>query len=233
MDSILRPQYGVSQLSFDTIKRQFAACFEKAGIFDRDSASGTFFEVEKIRKCKQDWLAVVAGVSGALAKKCFPNNSGRQERAQLPVNISGGGQLSFAFILRSIGTPEFNESIAEFVTTFAPKRGIPLIQLQDHSFFGLSNLPDNDSRLAHLRWELDSTNAFKQPHESWLHPWKDALSFNPAHPPSHLHINQPPLDDYESSRDASTHSPAELRLAVGVPNPLALILSVVVWKRRS
>ncbi|MDA1014040.1 MAG: hypothetical protein O3A00_06255 [Planctomycetota bacterium] len=64
------------------------------------------------------------------------------------------------------------------------------------------------------------------------HPWKDALAFNPAHPPSHLHINQTPLDEYESLRDAGTHSPAELRLTVGVPNPLALILSVAAWKRR-
>lgn len=203
-----------------------------AGVFERDSASGTFFEVEKIRKGNRDWLAVAAGVSESRAKKIFPNNSGRQGRAELPVNIMGGGQLSFAFILRSIGTTEMNESTAEFVTTFAPKRGIPLIQLQD-SFFGLSNLPDNDSRLAHLRWELDSTNAFKHPHESWLHPWKDALIFNPAHPPSHLHINQTPLDEFESSRDSSTHSSAELRLAVGVPNPLALILSVAAWKRLS
>ena len=41
------------------------------------------------------------------------------------------------------------------------------------------------------------------------------------------------FDEYESRRDASTHSPAELRLAVGVPNPLALILSVAAWKRTS
>ena len=214
------------------IKKQFDACFDDAGVFERDSSSGTLFEVEKIRKGNQDWLVVAAGVNEALAKKCFPGNPARQQRAELPVNIMGGGQLSFAFILRSIGAGEINESNLEFVTTFAPKRGLPLIHLRD-SFFRLSNLPENDSKLSHLRWELDSINAFQQPHELWLHPWKDALAFNPAHPPSHLHINQTPLDDYEFSRDLSTHSPSELRLAVGVPNPLALILSVAAWKRRS
>lgn len=219
-------------MSFDSIKKQFAACFVDAGIFERDSPSGTFFEVEKILKDNQFWLAVAAGVSESLAKDTFPNNLGRQQRAELPVNIMGGGQLSFAFILRSIGMAELHDSNAEFVTTFAPKRGIPFIQMKD-SFFRLSNLPENDSRLTHFRWELDSTNAFKHPHESWLHPWKDALGFNPAHPPSHLHINQTPLDGYDSSRDASSHSPAELRLSVGVPNPLALILSVAAWKRRT
>lgn len=232
MDSILWAQLGVSPLSFDTIKKQFAAAFVDAGIFGRDSASGTFFEVEKIRLSNQNWLAVAAGVSESLSKKCFPNNSGRQQRAELPVNIMGGGQLSFAFILRSIEMAELPNPNAEFVTTFAPKRGVPFIEMQD-SFFRLSNLPENVSRLTHFRWELDSTSAFQHSHESWLHPWKDALGFNPAHPPSHLHINQTPLDDYESSRDASTHSPAELRLAVGVPNPLALILSVAAWKRRT
>lgn len=216
---------------FHEIKRQFAACFAEAEVFDRDSASGTFFEVEEIRKNSQKWLVVAAGVSGLHAKELFPVSSGRQARAELPVNVMGGGLLSFAFILRPINLADLTESIAHRVTTFAPNRGIPLVQLHD-SFFRLSNLPDNDSFLAHLRWELDSSNALRHPHESWLHPWKDALSFNPAHPPSHLHINQTPLDDYESSRDASTHSPDELRLAVGVPNPLALILSIAAWKRR-
>ncbi len=232
MDSILSIEPGVSSLSFDKIQKQFVSCFADAGVFARDSASGTFFEIEKIRKGKQDWLAVAAGVSESLAKKCFPNSAGRQQRAELPVNIMGGGQLSFAFILRSIGSAELNETNAEFVTTFAPRRGIPFIQLQN-SFFRLSDLPVNNSRLDHLRWELDTANAFQQPHESWLHPWKDALSFNPAHPPSHLHINQMPFDNYKTIRDASVHSPAELRLAVGVPNPLALILSVAAWKRIS
>lgn len=218
-------------MNFAEIRQQFSNCFAAAEVFERDSATGTCFEVDRIRKRKRDWLAVAAGVSEALARELFPDNRGRQERAQLPVNILGGGELSFAYILRSIGETELNKAGAEFVTTFAPKRGIPFVELQD-SFFRLSNLPGENIRLAHLRWELDSTNAFQQPQESWLHPWREVLIFNPAHPPSHLHINQRPLEDYESSRDASTHSPGELRLAVGVPNPLALILSVAAWIRR-
>ena len=219
-------------MSFDIIQKQFSACFSNAEVFTRENASGTFFESEKIRKKNQDWLVVAAGVTESIAESYFSNNRARQVRAATPVNVIGGGQLSFAFIVRDIVVNDLNEANAEFVTTFAPKRGVPLIELSD-SFFRLSNLSENESRLDHLRWELDSTNAFQQPHEKWLHPWKEAIGFNPAHPPSHLHINQKPLDDFESSREASTHSPAELRLAVGVPNPLALILSVAAWQHRS
>ncbi len=218
-------------MSFDTIKRLFDACFTDAAIFERDRSGSAFFEIDKLRKHKQDWTVIAAGVSERLAKEFFPNNQGRRDRAEIPVNIIGGGQLSFAFVLRAINKLDLSESNAEFTTTFAPQRGIPFIQLQD-SFLRLSNLSDNESRLTHLRWELDSTDAFQQPQEPWLHDWKDILRFNPAHPPSHLHINQTPSEDYESSRESGTHSPAELRLAVGVPNPLAIILSLATWKRR-
>jgi hypothetical protein len=219
-------------VSFEAIKKQFDACFTDAAIFQRDRSGGAFFEFDKLRKNKQDWTVVAAGVSDSLAKDFFPNNSGRQERAAIPVNIMGGGQLTFAFVLRAIDKLELSESNAEFMTTFAPKRGVPFVQLQD-SFLRLSNLPENGSGLTHLRWELDSSNAFTQPQEPWLHHWKDVFGFNPAHPPSHVHINQTPIEDYESSREARTHSPADLRLAVGVPNPLAIILSLATWKRRA
>ena len=85
--------------------------------------------------------------------------------------------------------------------------------------------------IEHLRWDFDPAAAYAAPQEKWLQRWKPIIGFNPAHPPSHLHINQKPLDHFTRSRDAQAYSPDELRLAIGVPNPLAFLMSIAVWLR--
>jgi len=202
-----------------------------AQVFDRDVASGSLFEVDSLKKEDKRWLALAAGITEEESSTVFPANPSRAERATIPLSVLGGGQVSFYFVLRPTAFPI--EGLATFSRTaqFAPREGIPLVEVRD-AYFRLSNLPRDDNRLNHLRWELDLTTAHQDPIEEWLRPWMDRIRYNPGHAPSHIHFNAPPLDAEAVGRDRLEHSPSELRLAVGIPNPLALILSIAAWIRQ-
>jgi hypothetical protein len=202
-----------------------------AQVFDRDVTSGSLFEVDSLKKEKKSWLALAAGITEEEAGNIFPTNSSRAERATIPLSVLGGGQVSLCFVLRPIALPI--EELATFsrATHFAPREGIPLVEVRD-AYFRVSNLPCQDNRLNHLRWELDLRTAHQDPIEKWLRPWMDRIQYNPGHAPSHIHFNAPPIDAEAVGRDRDEHSPSELRLAVGIPNPLALILSLSAWIRQ-
>ena len=219
-------------MTLNDVSSVFGACMRDAQVFERDVPSGSLFEAEALRRENKRWLAVAAGIADAESSTVFPNNPARAERATIPLNILGGGQASFFFLLRPIGFPLEEPSTFARAAHFAPRDGIPLVEIREGSYFRLSNLPGEDNRLNHLRWELDLTTAYQDPKEEWLRPWMRRIQYNPGHPPSHIHFNAPPFDAEFVGPDRSDHSPSELRLAVGIPNPLAMILSLAVWIRQ-
>ena len=180
-------------MQLDDVKRIFAACIRDASIFDRDVEGGSLFETDRIKKEKSDWLVIAAGVPGGEADSLFPNNPARADRATIPLNILGGGQASFCFVLRPLSTLPDRPAVFERMTCFAPGDKIPYVEMRQ-SYFRLSNMPGDDNRLNHLRWELDLTGAHQDPKEGWLHPWMKRICCNPGHPPSHMHFNAPPVD---------------------------------------
>ncbi len=93
------------------------------------------------------------------------------------------------------------------------------------------DIRDEKSKIHSLRWELDNVQALQDPRESWLTEWRRYLGFNPAHPASHLHINAIPFVPNTESNERIEHSPQEIRLGIGVPNPLGLVLSIAAWLR--
>ena len=218
-------------MTLDDVQRVFTACMRDAQVFDRDAQSGSLFETESLRKERTNWLAVAAGITEVESQDIFPANSTRADRATIPLNVLGGGQASFFFILRPSQFPVDNPAAFGRVAHFAPDDGIPLVEIRE-AYFRLSNLPGDKNRLNHFRWELDFKTGSEDPLEDWIRPWMKRIQHNPAHPPSHVHFNAPPLDLESAGRNRSDHSPSELRLAVGIPNPLAMILSLAVWIRQ-
>jgi hypothetical protein len=147
------------------------------------------------------------------------------------LSVLGGGQASFCYVLRPLVFPIEGSATFSRTTDFAPGEGIPLVEIRD-AYFRLSNLPGDGNRVNHLRWELDPGTGHREPIEDWLLPWMERLRYNPGHAPSHIHLNAPPVDAEAVGRDQQEHSSSELRLAVGIPNPLALILSLAAWIRQ-
>ena len=218
-------------MTLDDLSRVLIACMRDAQIFERDVPSGGLFEADSLKKENKKWLAVAAGITQEESSAVFPANPARAERATIPLNILGGGQASFFFLLRPLGFPVEDSSTFARTAHFAPRDGIPLVEIRE-AYFRLSNLPGDDNRLNHLRWELDFKTAYEDPLEEWLRSWMSRIQYNPAHPPSHIHFNAPPVDAESVGRDLSNHSRSELRLAVGIPNPLAMILSFAAWVRQ-
>ncbi len=218
-------------MQLDDVTKVFAACMKDASVFDRDAPGGNLFEVERIKKERRDWLAIAAGVPGSEADSLFPSNSARAERATIPLSILGGGQASFFFVLRPLS--RFPEASVPFerMAHFSPGDDIPFVEIRA-AYFRLSDMPGGDNGLSHLRWEFDLTTGHQDPMEDWLRLWKGRLGCNPGHPPSHLHFNAPPADAETLASGRSPPSSPQLRLAVGVPNPLTMIFSVAVWLRQ-
>ncbi len=151
-------------MDLDDLKRVFTACMCDAQIFERDVHSSSLFEVESIKKEKKRWLAVAVGITEEESCLVFSANSARAERATIPLNIVGGGQASFFFILRPVRFPIEEPSTFARVAHFAPRDNIPLVEIRE-AYFRLSHLPGDDNRLNHLRWELDLTGGREDPKE--------------------------------------------------------------------
>jgi hypothetical protein len=113
------------------------------------------------------------------------------------------------------------------VTLYAPGEKIPFVAIRE-GHLRVTHLPDNNNaRLDSIRWELDPVEGRRIPMEESLRDWHATLGCNPAHPPSHLHFNSPPQPIGRSPVQAAISN--DLRLAMGVPNPLGMILSLSNW----
>ncbi|MBI1903359.1 MAG: hypothetical protein HYS13_19835 [Planctomycetia bacterium] len=205
----------------------FLQSLQDATVFER-SGGGPLVETDVIRKENKNWVVVAAGLDFDEAYEYFANNSKRAERATEPVRILPQGQMSLLLVLRPIN----NATELDYVTAFAPGRRLPHVQIRDKSYLRCWDINDSERRVQSLRWELDIHQSRGEPLENWLSEWKHYVGFNPAHSPSHLHINAPAFTPNAPVDERIEHSIEELRLGIGLPNPLGLILSLAAWLRK-
>ena len=218
-------------MSLTRIVDLFEECFRDAAVFQREVSGASLFETDTLRKEKKEWVVIAAGVGPGDAATFFPGNASRAERAQVPLRIASGGQLSVLFVIRPFDPGSEDLPQLPLITPFAPGRGVPYAEIRNGSFFRPSGLSGKQVVVENFRWELDVGTSQQEPMEDWLCQWKRFLGHNPAHAPSHFHFNTPPLDAGRGARGRAEHARGDLRLAVGLPNPLALILSFAGWLR--
>lgn len=209
------------------IQRSFESCLRAAAVFERDVPGKQLFEADVLRKAGHDWLALGAGLDAKTAASIFPVNSSRAERAATPLRTTSGAQASLLFVVRPCEFPTEKHSPLRQLAMFAPAEGVPMVEIRE-AFFRIEDLPDNPNQIRSLRWEIDVTSASKQPLETWLTAPARVIGYNPAHCPSHLHINSMLQEDGQG-RPVESH--ADLRFGCGPANPLAVILSIAAWLR--
>ncbi len=220
----------MSDFRFEKIKNAFERCFRDAGLFERDVSGGSLIETDILRKEGKKWLVVAAGINQDEAAIFFPAQPKRAERAGTPLTITGGGDISFLFVVRPVSFPIQKHLPLTFIAHFAPGDDVPLVEMRS-GYLRIGNLSDNNVGLTALRWDLDAVPSHRYPMEDWLRNWPTMLNHNPAHAPSHLHINSPQVSAEPGSDLRDMSSPRNLRLGMGVPNPLSLILSLASWLR--
>jgi hypothetical protein len=211
-----------------TIQRTFEQCFKDIAVFERYDMDGQFFEVNDVQKDNGRWLVIAAGLSEAEAKDFFAGNPARAQKSLVPLRYRSRCKISLLFVLRPFEeNPKYpNQTI--LVSPFAPTKRIPWIEIRQ-AYMRILDIPDNDIQLSSVRWEWDAVPAVRDPDEKWLRSWKYDCGFNPAHPPSHLHLNSRALVPGSITRPGDLKN--ELRIAIGRPNPLAFILSIAAWFR--
>jgi len=219
-------------MPLEEISRAFERCIREAEVFQRDVPGGSVAETDVVKMDNKRWVAVAAGIGREDAGALYPVTSKRAQRATTPVHVLGGGQASFLFVVRPVPQEEVR-SPTHFVTPFLRRGRVPFIEIRQGAFLRLWDLNPGEARLTSFRWEVDPLASSKEPMEEWLREWDRDLGFNPAHAPSHVHFNSPPLPPDSGADSRVDHSPGELRLAVGAANPLALILSLASWIRKS
>jgi hypothetical protein len=217
-------------MSAQRLMELFPECFRAAGIFEREVPGASIVEIDVLPKTR-DWVAIAAGITEREAAELFRGDSSRASRAQTPIRITLGGQLSALFVVRCFDPAQMPLPTLPLVTCFAPGRGIPFVEIRPGSYFRPSGFSGRQIVVDNFRWELDVSESQNDPIEGWLTQWKGFLGHNPAHPPSHLHMNTPIIDRTVGRRQRPDPTTSDLRLAVGLPNPLALILSFAGWLR--
>ena len=218
----------MSAYNLVNIQKTFQQCFKDVAVFERSDTDGRFIEVDDIHKENKHWVVIAAGLSQSEAEEFFAGNRTKAERSLIPLRYKSTCRISLLFVLRPFEQDPMYVNQTILVSPFAITRGIPWIELR-HAYVRILEIPENDANLSSLRWEWDPVPSIRDPDEKWLRPWKHDCGFNPAHPPSHLHVNSIPLAQASLMRPGD--SPNELRMAIGRPNPLALILSIAAWFR--
>ena len=209
------------------LQKQFDKCLRDTVVFSRDTEAGNIVEFETYRKGQRDWLVVAAGIWRSESDRYFSRSSGRRDRAVIPLQLSGGARASMLYVVRPWDAPPPPSVCGPpFVTTF--DENVEFLEVEV-AYVRLWDLARPGCHT--LRWELDGDSLQDSPLEPWLRPWRAVLRCNPAHPSSHLHVNTPALDEDPAARDSQERLTTDLRLAVGIPNPLALLLSLAAWLR--
>lgn len=218
----------MSAHDLQTIQNTFTKCLKDSAVFRRPDSHGNYFEVNNLRKDNKDWLVVAAGIDESEAGDLFQGISKRAEKAVAPLRFGNSCEISILFVARPF-SGEIVPNSKSF--PFAVQQGIPWIELRE-AYIRVWDLPDgNPQKLSNIRWEWDLSGRSDDPYEDWLREWKEEIGFNPSHSPSHLHFNTDRNTQENTSSVRSGDRLDDLRLAVGKPNPLALILSLAVWLR--
>ncbi len=210
---------------FDRIQSHVEGCLQQAGVFERTVDGLQLFEVEIVERANAKWLVLAAGITESESWEYFPDEH-KREHAVVPMQVSPCGQASLLLIVRP------QESAAslvpgKYVTDFSTDVG--WVEMRQGCYLRVDGL--ERPAVQQVRWELDPVEGFKPPKETWLRPWASLIGCNPAHAPSHWHINSPPIEEPGPRHRRRVITPPELRLATGLPNPLLLILSLANWLR--
>jgi hypothetical protein len=220
----------MTDMKLSAIHRVFSQCFHDAGIFKRDNNQNEFFEITNIKKDKKQWLVIAAGISPRDASSFFTGNKTRKEKATSPITIIRSCKLSILFVVRPAANHNSHHSPSLMTLPFSKRNSIPEIEVRE-AYIRINDLPDNDKNISNIRWEYEIRKSREEPMEDWLREWKKDFGYNPAHPPSHLHLNSDQTNQDESSHIRKGDLVDNLRLAIGEPNPLAFILSLASWIR--
>lgn len=196
----------------------------ECAIYDR--ADRPLVERETVKKDNSTWVVLAAGIDAHTASEFFPVSGNRGKFATLPVHVAGGGEISLLLVMRFFDPAKEPIRCDHHVTVYAPGSDIPFIAIRQ-AHIRATHLPDNEIGLNSIRWELQPSHAVQDPLEKWLANLHKVIGYNPAHAPSHLHFNSKPkalgrVGEAEGSQ-------RDLRLAMGSPNPLAMIASLAVW----
>ncbi len=208
----------------------FSECIKDIAVLERVESDGRFFESDSIKKERKNWLVIGAGLDESEASRFFPGNSKRAENSIIPLRYKSC-KISMLFVVRPFnGEFDSISMSSSLIAPFAPRKNIPWIQIRN-AFLNVYDIPKNNNKLINFRWEWDTNHSFEEPYERWLRLWKNEIGFNPAHPPSHLHINSRTYKENIEFVKRAGDTADDLRLSFGNPNPLSLILSVAVWLR--
>lgn len=210
-----------------TLQAIFTQCFKDIAVFERFSSDGHYFESNDLIKEAKRWLVIAAGINEDDAKKYFNSHPNRFRKAIIPLSYKSLAKISLLFVIKPLSINSKHASSEELVAPFAPNRGIDLIEIRQ-GFIKVNDIPDNSQNLKSIRIDWELLPSLQEPFEKWLCSWKRECGFNPAHPPSHLHLN--PKSSLGGNRPGDLVD--DLRLYLGKPNPLALILSIANWLRK-
>jgi hypothetical protein len=104
------------------------------------------------------------------------------------MQITPRGQASILLVVRPYPANAPWER-GKFVTEFSLDVGA--IELYQGSYIRIDDI--ESPAIRQIRWELNPVEGYKTPVEPWLYPWAKIVGCNPAHAPSHWHINSPPI----------------------------------------
>ena len=207
---------------FDRIQSHLEGCLQQAGVFERTVEGSQLFDVDIFER---KWLVLGAGVSDAESSQYFSDET-RRARATVPMQVTPSGRASMLLVVRP-QQPTESLMRGKYVADFSSDVG--WVEFRQGCYVRVDEL--DTPAIRQVRWELDPVEGHKQPQEPWLQTWAGLVGCNPAHAPSHWHINSPPIEVLGRRNERRAVVPPELRLATGLPNPLLLILSIANWLR--
>ena len=211
----------VNDFQFDRIQRHLEGCLLQSGVFERRVEGRSSLMLRSWRSTPR---------LGCLWRQESRNRSRASLSnptvgiATIPMQIAPQGQASILLLVRPRPSSDSGNR-GRFVTEFSLDVGE--IELSQGSYIRVDNI--ESPAIRQIRWELDPVEGYKCPVEPWLRRWKEIVGCNPAHPPSHWHINSPPIQEPGRRGETRVVTPPELRIAGGLPNPLLLLLSIANW----
>lgn len=210
------------------IQETFLKCFSDAALYSRAVIGNNLFEVNNVKKDNKQWLVLAAGLNDCDAELFFKDNPSRALRAKEPLTIQRTScKMSVLFVLSAFEEDAVVYDKSDRVAPFAPGNGVSFVEIRDARIM-VDSIPNNDLGISYIRWDFDLASSFDDPIEKWAYPWRKICGFNPIHAASHFHINYSENEHDEHQRK-SGNSIRDLRIATGMPNPLALILSLSAW----
>jgi hypothetical protein len=214
---------------FERIQSHLHGCLQQAGVFERRVDGAQLFESQISDKFSKKWLVMGAGVPESEAHELF-SEPHKRERAIVPIQISPNGKVSLLLMMRPLASTEESALLeGGYVTDFS--KDVGRVELCQGCYLRVDGL--SSPVIQQVRWELDPVEGHKPPIEAWLRPWANLIGCNPGHPPSHWHVNSAPPEQVGRRQPRRVANPPELRLAIGLPNPLLLILSLANWLRQT